>query len=102
MMAAVLLPEQVDERGVNLREHYHRQAPWFFGFFAATLIVSFVKEIVLVGHILEPTNLAFHVALFLVCLVGMFARRESIHRTLAVAGACGIVAYIALLFTRLR
>lgn len=102
MMAAVLLPEQVDERGVDLRDHYHRQAPWFFGFFAATLLVSFGKEIVLVGRILEPVNLAFHAALFAVCLVGMFARRDLIHRALAIAGAVGIGAYIAVLFTRLR
>lgn len=47
---SVLLREQVDERGVNLREHYHRQAPWFFGFFVATLIVSFAKEVVLMGR----------------------------------------------------
>jgi len=43
MMAALVLPEQVDERGVDLREHYARHAPWMYGFFAATLIVSFVK-----------------------------------------------------------
>jgi hypothetical protein len=87
---------------VDLREHYHRQAPWFFGFFAATLMVSFVKEIVLQGHILEPVNLAFHVVLFAVSLLGMFSRREMVHRTLAVGGATGFGAYIALLFTRLR
>jgi hypothetical protein len=102
MMAAALLPEQVDERGVNLRERYHRRAPWFFGFFAATLIVSFVKKIILQGHILAPMNLAFHASLFIVCVVGMFSRRESIHRALALAGAVGIGAYIALLFTRLH
>ena len=102
MMAAVLLPEQVDERGVNLREHYHRQAPWFFGFFAATLAVSFMKEIVLQGRILEPVNLAFHVTILAMCAVGVFARRETVHRALAIAGAVGIGAYIAVLFTRLR
>lgn len=102
MMSAVLLPEQVDERGVNLREHYHRQAPWFFGFFVATLFVSFAKEVVLMGRILEPVNLGFHAALLAVALIGMFARREGVHRALALSGAAGIGAYIALLFTRLR
>ena len=99
---AVLLPEQVDERGVNLRDHYHRQAPWFFGFFAATLVVSFLKEIVLMGRVLEPANLAFHALLSVVALLGMFSRREGMHRLLALGGAVGIGAYIALLFTRLR
>lgn len=102
MMSAVLLPEVVDERGVDLREHYHRQAPWFFGFFAATLAVSFAKEIVLHGHILEPLNLAFHGVLLAVSLLGMLSRREMVHRALALSGAVGFIAYIALLFTRLR
>lgn len=102
MMSAVLLPEQVDERGVDLRAHYHQQAPWFFGFFATTLAVSFAKEIILQGHVLEPVNLAFHALLFAVSLVGMFSRREAVHRALALCGAAGIGAYIALLFTRLR
>ena len=102
MMAAVVLPEQVDERGVDLHEHYERQAPWMFGFFAATLVVSFIKEIVLVGRVLEPTNMAFHVVLFAVSLVGVFARRPAVHRALAVLCALAIGAYIALLFARLR
>ena len=102
MMSAVLLPEQVDERGVNLREHYFRQAPWFFGFFVATLLVSVSKDIVLDHRLPDHVNLAFHAVLLVVSLLGMFLRRESVHRALALFGAAGIGAYIALLFTRLR
>lgn len=67
---------------------------------AATLAVSFVKEIILEGRMLEPVNLAFHTVLFAMSLLGMRARREGVHRSLALCGAAGIGAYIALLFAR--
>ena len=102
MMSAVLLPEQVDERGVDLREHYYRQAPWFFGFFVATLIVSVLKDVTLDHRLPDRVNLAFHAIFLVVSLLGMLSRREAVHRTLALCGAAGIGAYITLLFTRLQ
>ena len=102
MMSAVLLPEQVDERGVDLRAHYHRQAPWFFGFLVTTLIVSVSKDVVLDHRLPGTVNLAFHAMLFAISLAGIFSRRDAVHRALALCGAASIGAYIALLFTRLH
>ena len=33
MMAAVVLPEQIDEAVIDLRAYYERQSRWLFGFF---------------------------------------------------------------------
>ena len=102
MMSAVLLPEQVDERGVDLRQHYRRQAPWFFGFFVATLIVSVLKDVILDHSIPNNVNLTFHAIFLVISLLGMFSRREGVHRALALCSAAGIGAYIAVLFARLH
>lgn len=102
MMAAVVLPEEVTEHGLDLRLYYERQSPWLFGFFLATLAVSVVKEMLLTGHAPLGINLAFHVVLAMVCVGGLVVRRPRIHQALAVSSAVAIVAYIAILFARLR
>src|SRR5947207_11832704 len=40
MMAAVVLPEQVEGPMLHLANHYETQPPTFFGFFIAKLIIS--------------------------------------------------------------
>lgn len=102
MMAALVLPETVDERGVDLREHYRRHAGWFFGFLVATVVVSVVKELVLEGRLPEPANLAFHVFLLVTSASAIVVRRPRYHEALAVVSSVAMTAYIALLFWRLR
>jgi hypothetical protein len=101
LMAAVALPEQVEESGVDLGAYYERQHRWFFGFFLATLIVSIAKDVVLGGKLPTPMNLAFHALLGSVCVLGIVIRGRRFHEILGVVSAAAIAIYIALLFTRL-
>lgn len=50
LMAALILPEQVDDAAVDLAAPYDQHHRWFFGFFLATLCISIVKDVVLAGH----------------------------------------------------
>jgi hypothetical protein len=102
VMAAVVLPEQVDEGTLDLGAYFDRQHRWFFGFFLTTLIVSVLKDVILGGRLPDPINLAFHVALGLGCIAGLFLQRRRDQGVLAVAFAIAIVIYIGLLFARLR
>ena len=102
LMAAVALPEQVDEGTVDLGAYFDRQHRWFFGFFLATLIVSVMKDRILGGRFPDPINLGFHVALTLGCIVGLVLRRRRGQGLLAAAFGAVIVIYIGLLFTHLR
>ena len=102
MMAAVVLPEQLDEAVVDLRAYYDRQSRWLFGFFLATLCVSVVKDIVLSGRLPLGLNLAFHGFFGAVAIAGLTIRRLRYHEALAVAATLAVLAYIALLFARLR
>jgi len=102
MMAAVVLPEQVDETLVDLRSFYARQQGWLLGFLLATLVVSVIKEFLLVGRPPLGLNLAFHLLLAAACISGLLVRRPRYHEVLTVTCAVALVAYVAILFARLR
>src|SRR5438270_12899152 len=51
MMAAVVLPEQIDGTLLDLRSFYAKQRGWLLGFLLATILVSAVKELLLVGQL---------------------------------------------------
>lgn len=102
MMAAVILPEQVEETGVDLGAHYARHHRWFFGFFLATLCISLVKDRVLAGHLPGPENLVFHGLLAALCVAAIVARGRRAQVALSIVGAAAVTAYIGALFTTLH
>jgi hypothetical protein len=102
LMAAVVLPEQVDEAGVDLGAYYERHHRWFFGFFLATLVVSVAKDLVTTGRLPDAVNLAFHLFLAAAALSALLVRRRRHQEVVGVACAGAMAAYIGLLFMRLR
>ena len=102
MMAAVILPEQVEDTGVDLREHYDRHHRWFFGFFLATLCISIVKDRLIAGHLPEAENLIFHALVAAVCITAILARGRRVQVALSILGAAAVAAYIGALFMRLH
>lgn len=98
MMAALVLPDRGEEEGMDLQTHYQQHSSWFFGFFAAMVVISGAKEVALEGSIPAPFYLALHVALLVICVTAIFVRGERQHKWLGVAGAATLVTYIALLF----
>jgi hypothetical protein len=102
LMAAVALPEQAEEGGVDLRAHYQQQHRWFFGFLLATLAVSVLKDFVINRSLPDPLNLGFHFVLAAICVAAMVVRGRRFQEIVGIAGAVGIAAYIGLLFARLR
>ena len=59
-MAALVLPEEIGEAGVDLRVYYEGQHRWFFGLLLATLVVSVLKDVVVGGRLPTVANLLFH------------------------------------------
>jgi hypothetical protein len=101
-MAAVALPEHVDEGGVDLAAYYDRHHRWFFAFFLATLVVSVAKDVVIGGHLPDQLNLGFHVIGSLGCIAGLTLKSRRSQEVLGVGFAALIVAYIGILFAHLR
>ena len=102
MMAAVILPEQVDDSGVDLATHYERHHRWFFGFFLATLCISIVKDLVITGHLPVVANVVFHGLFAALCIGAIIAHGRRVQLALGVLGTAAIATYIGLLFTKLR
>ena len=102
MMAALILPEQVDDAGVDLAAHYDQHHRWFFGFFLATLCISIVKDVVIGGHLPEAGNLVFHGLLAAVCVAAIVARGRRLQVALSLVGTAAVVVYIGALFMRLH
>ena len=102
MMAAVVLPEQVEGDHVDLPEHYDRQHRWFFGFFIATLVISITKDLVINGSWPSGMNLGFHIVMGAICISAIAIRSRRYQEVVGVSGALFMAAYIGLLFMRLQ
>jgi hypothetical protein len=102
LMAAVALPEEVDESGVDLAQYFDRHHRWLFAGFLATLIISVSKDVVLRRQLPDSLNLAFHGVLAAGCVAGLTLRSRRAQEWLSVGFALGILAYIGVLFARLH
>lgn len=102
MMAALLLPDDIDASGVDLRGYYERQHRWFFTFFLATLVISVGKDVLIGGRLPEQLNVAFHIVFAAIALSAILVRRRRYHEIVGLTGAAAMVAYVGLLFARLR
>jgi len=95
MLAALVLPDFFGEKTIDLRAHYYGHRRIFYG-----LLVP--KEFALGSLTGEGMNLLFHLCFALVAVTGLVTSREPYHKLLVVAMPIMMIAYIALLFARLR
>lgn len=101
MVAALVLPEEVPDEGVNMRDYYERNSSWMFGFLMAIVLVSVVKELLLEGRLPVAVDLGFHILLIVTAIAAITVKRPGFHKALAVSGAVLVGVYIALLFSKL-
>jgi hypothetical protein len=87
---------------VDLRAHYFAHRGWFFTLLLVVTLASLSKDLVLTGHLPDPTNVAFHGAYAAIGLVALATARPRVHELLAALTAVLFALYIALLFTRLH
>jgi len=102
MMAAIVLPDIPIDQPIDLRDHYYREAPAFFGLAVAVVVWSVFREYMLEGALLEPLNLLFHALFGGLATLAMLVRRPRLHEALVVLMMLLFVSYVGLLFTRLE
>jgi hypothetical protein len=101
MMTAIVLPDIPPDEPIDLRDHYFREAPAFFGIGSAAIGWSIFREYMLEGRLLEPANLGFHLLFLGLSVTAILVRRPRVHEGFALL-MCGLfLAYVALLFARL-
>lgn len=89
------------ESPVNLKEHYHANARWFFSLFVLFFGASLLKDLALYGRLPETVNLASHGIFMVLCLAAIATRREWFHKLLILISLVLIFIYIITLFPRL-
>ncbi len=103
LLAALALPTDFGSGSpVDLRVHYERHAPWFFGLGVLLLAQSVVRDLVLNGTLPARANLAAHVAFLVLWAGAAFTRKPGYHWFVAVATAALFSLYVAALFAQLR
>jgi hypothetical protein len=101
MMAAIVLPDVPADERVDLRDHYYREAPAFFGLGAATVVWSLFRDYMLYGGLPRPADLGFHLTFIAMSLTAALVKRPRVHEALALLMVVLFATYIALLFARL-
>jgi hypothetical protein len=106
LMSALVLPDVAEATApgerLDLRAHYYAQARWFFGAALLVLLSSLARPLVLVGAVPVDANLAFHSAFIGMALAGARSRSARGHEVGTAITATLVVAYVVLLFARLR
>ena len=102
MLAALVLPDFVGERKLDLRKSYFQQSRWFYGLLVLALLVSMTKELVLYGHLPQGLNLVFHLVFMAGGVCMALTRREAFHKVYTLFSVALFTAYIAVLFAHLR
>jgi hypothetical protein len=101
MMAAIVLPDIPADEPIDLRDHYYREAPSFFGIAMAVILWSLFREYMLEGALPEPLNLGFHGLFLALAVIAATVRRPRLHEAFAVLMAVLFAVYVGLLFARL-
>ncbi len=101
MMTAIVLPDIPADQEIDLRDHYFRESPAFFGLGVAIVGWSLFREYMLEGRLPELANLLFHAVFAAMALLAMLIRRPRLHEALAVLMSLLFASYIGLLFARL-
>src|SRR3954447_4018133 len=102
LLAALVLPSFAGDEVVDLRANYFGHARWFFGAFAAVLVVSLLKDKILNGAWPTGLNFGFHVVFIGGAAMAALTRSDRFHRVFVCLSAILFTVYIALLFAELR
>ena len=103
LLSALVLP--LDFGGgsaADLRDHYYRHVPWFFGIAVLLLAQSIARDLVIDGDFPSTVNLAAHGAFGALWGGAAFTRRPRYHWFVAVATAVLFGVYVTALFARLE
>jgi hypothetical protein len=101
MMAALVLPDMPPDEPADLKRHYYREVPAFFGIAVAANLWNGLREYLLFGEPPLGFNLGFQLLFLALATTAIIVRRERVHEVLAGVMPVLFAAYIALLFAKL-
>lgn len=102
LITGLLYPDFGHERRVDLRAHYFQQRRHFFSLAILLVAVSVCRDLIFNQAFPHPTNLAFQISFMALAASGVLWATEWYHKLCAIIVPGIFIAYIVVLFTRLR
>lgn len=102
LLAALVLPERLEDERVDLGEWFFRNRRWFFGIMFWLPALSIAEEILRSGHMGSTLNLAFLLLFDALVLIAFVLKSRRVHEMICIQAGVLMIAYIALLFSGLQ
>ncbi|GAA0530765.1 magnesium-transporting ATPase (P-type) [Rhizomicrobium palustre] len=101
LAAGVTMPEVPEEGPAHMEAAYFANKDWFFGLLAATVLATFLKDFILVGHVIGGANFVFLFTYLVFAVIAVAVKSRWYHLALAPVAAAGVLANAALMSYRL-
>jgi hypothetical protein len=102
LAAGVVLPDVPEQGPFDMRAAYYGNSRWFFGMLAATVLSTFLKDFVLIGHMTTSANVIFLAIYFFLSLIAAYTKKHWFHAFLAPATAVALCTSAAFLSFNLQ
>lgn len=102
LAAAFLVPDVPNDRPLDLKQAYFREARWFFAALLLLVLDSLAKSLVLGGTLPNTKDLVGHAAFGVLSVAGIVSRNDIVHKIIAPVSLLVLTAYIMTLFVALR
>jgi hypothetical protein len=100
-LCALILPVPDEAHAFDMKAAFMRNRIWFVGALLLSITISFIKELVLYGHIPLNANFAALSLFAVFCIIMLRFGSDRSQKAGAVVAAAVTIAYIAILFSRL-
>lgn len=100
VLSALLVAEPA-EFPIDLRREYFGRRQAFFGVLLATILASYLPDVLTNGNLGNPVDAWMKAAMMALNLPALFTEDERYHKFLAVAGLAIFCGYVAALFARI-
>lgn len=103
LMAYLVLPDDLRLDGHELAHEFIDRRKPFYGCLMLVPLASFFQQRMLTGHLPGvDMDLGFRLLLLTLAFPGFFSRRTAVQATVATISLLAMIAYVTLLFVRLR
>jgi hypothetical protein len=100
VLSALLVAEPA-ELPIDLRREYFGRRQAFFGVLLATLLASYLPDVLTRGNLGNPVDAWMKAAMMALNVPALLTEDERYHKFLAVAGLAIFCGYVAILFARI-
>lgn len=101
LMAALMLPDFVSERILDMRARYFEQRAWLFALLGSLPVVSLIQEWLLYGQIHWALDAWYRLSFIVIAIVGGVSSSNRVHQIIAPFTLLYFSSYVFVIFAKL-